>query len=415
MHLSITLAASALAFVVHASRVVAHPYNATADAAIHLFTFDGAACHDNTQGSPFEMKNDQCVNLPNVRSAEPALWVGHSDDWIDEINNLHTHCKLELFGQEQCMSYSRITSYQHANTEQQPENFNRCLIPTGAAGESGSSKEQMLIKSAKFSCVPVENPEHVLTRTLQLTHWSVEPTYHSAVSRIHKATLTCTLQAPTPPAKVLVKRDATDEAVQVLSKRGNQPGKGVWMLHPWDLSWICYSCYLKQADKNGKMECRSGVDYPIDCGPMPGPFFEGPTTHHTSTTSTKTVVSTTHSTSTTTTTAYVVHKPDFSGSDIEFIHLSRKRSWHTPVKFSHPFQVGKEACADAEWQKRGQYNTYIEIQHVHICDHNDNPDSKWIGLPPTVIHTLTATKAFSRVIGHAATSTSTYTATHDQL
>jgi hypothetical protein len=400
MHLSIPTAAFALASLVHGSRVGARPYNATADAAIHLYTFDATDCNGEPQESPFEMKTDQCVNLRDPRSAKSALWKGHHTDWIEEINNLHIHCKLELFGQDHCMPYSLITVYGGEATEEQPRNFNKCLMPARAGGPDPFPR----IKSAKFSCVPIENPEHLCTKAIRLTSWSIEPTYGSAVPVVYKATLTATLQVPTPTP-----------SAKVLAKRGNQPGKGVWMLHPWSTSWICYSCYLKQADYTGKMKCKSGIDYPIDCGPTPPPF-EGATTYHTSTTSTSTAVSTTHSTSTAKTTAYVRNNTDSSNSDNELASLQMKRgSWHIPVKFSHPFQVGKEACADAEWQKRGQPNTYIEIQHVHVCDHNDNPDSKWIGLPPAVVHTLTATKTSSRTVIHTTTSISTFTARHDQL
>lgn len=399
MHVSITTAVFALTSVAHGIR----PYNATADAAIHLATFDSATCAGRPQTSPFEMKNGQCVNLRDPHSAKPMLWVGHRQDWIEEINNLHAHCKLELFGQEDCASYTRITSYRGANTEEQPENFNKCLIADA------------LIKSAKFTCVPFGD---TVSKTSTLTSYSIDPTYHSAVPFTYVAVLTATLRLPTPPAKVAP--GATTEALKHLVKRKNQPGKGVWMQHPWVGSWICYSCYLKQEDIYGKMECKSGRDYPINCGEAPDYTIEGPTTSHTRTTSTRTIAIISHSTTTVKTAHRLPHdSSDSSDSDDEndFVrrHTLVKRSWHTPVKFYHPFQIGKEACADAEWQHRGKRNEYVEIHGVHICDHKDRPDSKWLVLP-TSTHTVTAMESVSRTIVHHETSTTTITVPrHDQL
>ncbi|KAF3051176.1 hypothetical protein E8E11_010854 [Didymella keratinophila] len=398
MRLSITTAAFVLASMVHGTLI--RPYNATADAAIHLYTFATTDCQGNPQESPFEMKNGQCVNLRDPLSAKPALWKGHRSDYIEEINNLHAYCKLELFGTDDCQSHSRVPDYHDEVTEESPGNFNKCLMPIKAAGAINPS----FIKSAKFSCVPVENPNHLCTRTIRLTSWSIEPTYGNPVPVVHKATLTGTLQV-----------GATQEAVRTLVKRKNQPGKGVWMLHPWSLTWLCYSCFLKQVEYTGRMECLSGIDYPIHCSsPMPSPYSTA-VTHSTTTTSTSTTTVTTHPSSTAKATSWVIVTDSDSDDERDNLHLSMKRSWHTPVWFDHPFQVGKKACADAEWEKRSQKHNYIKIQNVHICDNNDRSDSRWIGLPPTDVHTIDATKTSTRTIGHTTTATSTHTLRHDQL
>jgi hypothetical protein len=99
------------------------------------------------------------------------------------------------------------------------------------------------------------------------------------------------------------------------------------------------------------------------------------------------------------------------------IELSQKKSWHTPVKFHHPFISDKEACADAEWEKRGRPESYVKIQHIHICDKKDRQDSQWIGLPQEVVHTKNHTMTSTHVINHTSTSTHTVMITrrHDQL
>lgn len=212
--------------------------------------------------------------------------------------------------------------------------------------------------------------------------------------------------------------------------------KGVWMLHPWSLGMVCYKCYTEKANDYRKIECRMGENFPVDCGPKPtGQGQLGGSPVHSTTTTTVTEATTTHSTRTKKTVAYKDHTSTVVGvllSDdstdedtIELdIDLHRKKSWHTPVKFPHPFISHKEACADAEWEKRGQgAKQYIKLQHVHFCNDKDRLDSRWLGSPTTIVHTSTATKTSSVTFSHTTSSTSTATIAtttttivrHDQL
>ena len=421
MRLSITTAAFALISIVPGTLAhIPYAWNVTRHAAIHLFIFANTDCQGNPHTSPFELKNGNCVDfldpLPLPLSAKPALWKGQRSDYIEEINHLHNECKIEVFGDNGCQADSRISDWHGEVTEQTPANFNTCLNPI----------KTTFIRSARFSCGKVENPEHLFTKTLNFTSWSIEPTYGNPVPFVQEVTLTGTLKIPDGPTpdpssvvlprrqsiQTLVKRETQpatrtgftqvpaptpssevlprNQSIHSLVERENQPGKGVWMLHPWSMSWICYSCYLKQVDLRGKMECRSGLDFPIDCpGPVPPPYSTA-ITYSTMTTFTSTTTVFTLALRPTNTEG--LHAQDVSSNDSvdepEDSHPVMKwGSWHTPVKFDHPFQKNKKACADAEWEKRGRKENYIKIQHVHICDHKDRKDSRWIGLAPTDIRT----------------------------
>lgn len=208
--------------------------------------------------------------------------------------------------------------------------------------------------------------------------------------------------------------------------------KGVWMLHPWSKSVVCYSCYPKKKGNYGKIECRHGIDYPIQCGGRPIEEDGDVKTPHTTTTSTETATATTHITRMKKA-AYskTLRDGDYTSSDSnsdsnsdsdsdsdsdlepKILHmdfeLSQKRSWHMPVKFGHPFIAGQYLCADAEWEKRGRPESYIKIQHCHVCDHKDRADSQWIGLPELAVHTEAKTTTTTNTIMHMNTRR------HDQL
>ncbi|KAJ4409875.1 Mitochondrial GTPase 1 [Didymella pomorum] len=424
MRPSITTAAVALFSMVTGTLVhVPYRWNVTRHAAIHLFAFATTGCQGNPHTSPFELRNGHCVKFrdPLPLSAKPALWKGRRSDYIEEINHLHNECKIELFSDNGCQADSRVPDWHGEVIEQTPSNFNKCLSPISP----------MFIRSARFSCGKVENPVHLFTKALDFTSWSIEPFYGNPVPFVQEVTLTGTLKIPDGPTpepssnvlprkqslQILVKQanqTATlsgtlqgpvhtlssdvlprSQSVHPLVERENQPGKGVWMLHPWSMSWICYSCYLKQVNPRGKMECRSGLDFLIDCpGPVPAPYSTAITYSTTTTFTSTTTVFSAYPASTKT-----PHAEDFSSNDSldkpdnlqddmrDFHPLMKRKSWHTPVKFDHPFQKGKNACADAEWEKRGWKKSYIKIQHVHICDHKDRKDSRWIGLPPTDVRT----------------------------
>lgn len=440
--LSVTTAVFALTSVVHGGIFGGKPYDVKADARIHLVPFDSIDCSGAPQQSPHEMVHGQCFNFMESLSMKPIFWKGHRADWIDEVNNLHMHCKLETFGQYHCNMNNRTIEYRFGATDEQPKNFNKCLVPTREKWEDDDSTDSDLsdedgyarkhaIRSARFVCGPIENREHLCTSTIMHTSWSIEPTYGSPVPEVQKATYTGTLLA-TPHIKVKSARHAVRSAAVVAA--GGE-SKGVWMLHPWSLSMMCYSCYTKKAHDYRKIECRGGERFHADCGPMPTAQVDGNPARHSTTTSTVTAVTTTHSTRVQKTTAYKDTTSTVTGvllgddtSDEEFpkldIDLHKKKSWHTPVKFPHPFIAGRDACADAEWEKRGQGSKqYVKLQKVHFCDEKDRLDSRWLGFPTTIVHTSTATKTSSLTFSHTSTSTSTATVStttttiirHDQL
>ena len=42
--------------------------------------------------------------------------------------------------------------------------------------------------------------------------------------------------------------------------------------------------------------------------------------------------------------------------------LEKRDSWHKYVSFTHPYRAGVRACADAEWEKRGQPKAEVRLQ-----------------------------------------------------
>jgi hypothetical protein len=429
MRLSITTAALALTSAVHA---VSKPYNATAEAAIHLIGFTSLDCNGAPDGSPLEMVNGQCVDFRGINSIRPMLWKGRRADWINEVNNAHIHCKLEAFSESFCNPHYRISQYQFGTTDEMPMNFMKCLSPDA----------RDTIMSAKFVCGLVENPELLCTSTLKHTIWSIEPTWGSPVPDVQEVTYTGTLEvtASTPniaPRSVAVEGRPISVATRGVERAAApRESKGVWMLHPWTLSMVCYTCYAKKAGNLHKIECRFGHRFQIDCGPKPTDVMDGTEKRYTTTTATTTMLTKVDLTSTSMMTTYqklgskvasavvgVFLGDDLSdssdSSDDEFvvppITLHRNaphhgQSWHTPVKFPHPFFAGQKSCADAEWEKRGQgIKEYIKIQHVHDCTNDDDPNSRWLGSPDTVVHTTTATTTATIIFGHTTTSSSTAT------
>lgn len=480
-----------------------------ADAQIHLYSFASNNCIGGSiNHTPHELKQGQCVNIHQANSVRPRFRPDHAG-WVDEVNALRTHCQLKTFAAPNCLKGNQTTKYRSGGGSL-PKNFEKCLVPRGqlhqraedhdSDSESSDDKGESLyhsMQSAMFICGDLENPEQFCTSTLRHTSWYMDPTYWSPHSQVHTATYTGTLQAT---ASIAARSGGAppEDIHPTLEPRMKPSGeqKGVWMYHPWEHSLTCYSCYPKHEHDYRNIECRAGINYPVDCGAVPVLHEGRPTTHHTTTTSTTTAVTTTHHTSMTAYSRSVImfKKPQPSGpyadaSDcfppececrdcalhpryadcahcynfgvspfVEYpdcipptcfcpdcaidpvysdcwhcydflfgsdgspsrpmdIKLSQKKSWHTPVKFWHPFISGKEACADAEWEKRGRPENYVKIQHVHLCDKKDRLDSQWIGLPKDVVHTKSRTTTSTHVIDHTSTSTETVVVTrrHDQL
>lgn len=384
MRVLVPLTTAAFALASSAQGTVSKAANATSDAQIHLYPFVTPDCTGQPFTSPYEMKQGQCVNMNQASSLRPRFRFEHAD-WIEEVNKLQMHCKLETFSDFGCSEASKIKEYQQGLGGGMPEHLNSCLVPQ----QSSTS-----FFSARFVCHKLKNTERVCTSIIKHTTWSVDPTYGAPHYKENTATYTGALAVVSP----------TKDAVEKRFKPGRET-KGVWMHHPWSRSLLCYLCYPEKEHDYRKIECRAGAEFAANCGPEPalGPNGEPA--------STSTTTTTTHGT--TTVLAHAKHAPidhaDLSSSDSDEddklprldVDLQQKKSWHTPVKFQHPFVHGKEACADAEWEKRGQIGRdYIKIQKVHICNDKDRDDSQWIGFPATAVHTVHAPKATPNKIRH---------------
>lgn len=411
--LSVASAIIALTSVVHAANVT--KVDAKADAQIYLYPFNSDSCYGSPVGSPLELRQGECVSFNGARSVKAMFRPGHSG-WVDEVNEFRTHCKLETFRAPGCPS-SDETLHSSANM---PGDLERCLT-------SVESVDIYPLYSARFVCGKVENPELLCTSTLRHTSFSVDRTgkLHQSV---RTATYTGTLTAPSRVARSV----AVNKPEPTLEERF-KPGretKGVWMLHPWSKSVVCYTCYPKKEFDYRKIECRHGIAYTALCSARPVDENGEPTTSRTTTTATTTATTTTHATFITYTTRNDDDAGDGAGttddgsssdssSDEETeVGLTQRRSWHTPVKFGHPFVEGQNLCADAEWEKRGRPESYIKIQHCHICTDKDRIDSQWIGLPEPVTSVMSATTTTTNTIKHTTTTTFRNRSTsqaHDQL
>lgn len=416
--LPITTAVFALTSVVHGGIFDwKKPRDVQAEARFDLIPYDTLDCSGKPQQAPLQItNNNMCFNFLETRSLMPVFTKGHHAGWIDEVNKLRMHCKLQTFGQYHCPEKNRTVEYRHGTIDVSPQSINKCLVPAREKYEDdeGTDDEDVdeddyaishAIRAAMFICGPVETP--------------------IAQKEIYSAT---------PSATSHTKEGAqqTKIAARGAAIGAGGDSKGVWMMHPWNFSTMCFLCYTKK-NNYSNIECRGGARHEADCGPLPTAMMNGNPVHHSTVTSTVTAVSTSHTTrtkksiafkettSTVTDGSFGNDQSDEGLSDLKIEH-QQKRSWHTPVKFPHPFIIGKNACADAEWEKRGQGSkSYVKIQHVHFCDNKDRHDSLWLGFPSTVIHTSTITKISSLIVDHTSTLTSTAlvakttTVKHDQL
>ncbi|KAF9691664.1 hypothetical protein EKO04_010396 [Ascochyta lentis] len=387
--------------------------DAKADAEIYLYPFNTADCTLSPVGSPMELKQGECVTFQGARSVKAMLNSDHQD-WIDEVNELRTRCKLETFRVPGCSDSGKTDQYLYSRSGDMPEDFGRCLV--GSHSIDGDQPLEYAFYSAKFVCSKPD-PELSCTRIIEHTSWSMDST-GSAHPSVTTATYTGSLSEKGDSAR-MIKPTHIEQSKPTLEPRF-EPGRetrSVWMLHPWSKSMECYLCYTKKTGDYGKIECRAGKKYPAQCGESFVDAGGEPVTPTIITEATTTATTTTHTTSTQMTVLSVSRRDDDDASmsdsdsdstDID-LDLSQKRSWHTPVKFGHPFVDGARLCADAEWEKRGRPESYIKIQDCHICDDDDRDDSEWIGLPETRVQTVSRTTTTTNTIRH------TLTRRHDQL
>lgn len=320
------------------------------DNQIYLYTFATEECSGQPFTAPYVLKQDECVDITQARSVRPRFHPEHLA-WVEETNAVRLRCKVHTFSDRGCPNGNATKLYSDSYNGALPNDLEHCLMSHQQQWQESDKVYKNNIYSAKLVCDQVKEPQFVCSRLYAHTTWSIDTINGSPTSEVRKVTLTGSL-SPSNPTKVAVE------------KRGFEPEKGssektVWMQHPWGHSPLCYLCYTKTAHEYNKMECRAGIDYPAACGPEPLGWMDK------------------------------LEADDDSTSDSEednprlYIELEQKKSWHTPVQFDHPFLDGKKACADAEWEKRGQLGKdYIKIQKVHICDGEDSK-AQWIGPPQT--------------------------------
>jgi hypothetical protein len=214
-----------------------------------------------------------------------------------------------------------------------------------------------------------------ITTTLRATSWSVGDDQFATPS-VSTEVLTLTSSSPTT-----IKHGRRE-----LERRDKHNVANVWMFHPWALSVICYECYTKKPKDFSWIKCNSIRMVDHNCGPKPVDDEGNPFTS-----------TTTETTATTTTTTSTTDLPEtFSTSTVtEVLAVTGivplvARSWHKKVTFRLPWNDA-DACADAEWEKRGKANTEIRLQEVHIDGGNDCAGAFDINLPPTVLETETVT------------------------
>jgi hypothetical protein len=345
--LPIATAALVLASGVHGATRKA---DAGQDAQINLYTFATEKCSGQPFTAPYKMKQGECVDITQARSVRPRFDPAHLD-WFEETNALRLKCRVQTFSDRGCPNGNVTDAYDLSYDGSLPDDLEHCLMSNQQQWQESGKVYKNTISSAKLVCDNVEESQLLCSRLYALTTWAIDTINGSPTSEVRRVTLTGSLSVSKP----------TKAAVE---KRGFEPTKGsttkdVWMQHPWGHSPLCYLCYTKKPHEYQKVECRAGIKYVTNCGPEPLGWSD------------------------------TIEAYDISSSDSEedhprlYIELQQKKSWHTPVKFDHPFLDGKKACADAEWEKRGQIGKdYIKIQKVHICDGED-PKRQWIGPPET--------------------------------
>jgi hypothetical protein len=345
--LPIATAALVLASGVHGATRKA---DAGQDAQINLYTFATEKCSGQPFTAPYKMKQGECVDITQARSVRPRFDPAHLD-WFEETNALRLKCRVQTFSDRGCPNGNVTDAYDLSYDGSLPDDLEHCLMSNQQQWQESGKVYKNTISSAKLVCDNVEESQLLCSRLYALTTWAIDTINGSPTSEVKRVTLTGSLSVSKP----------TKAAVE---KRGFEFTKGsttkdVWMQHPWGHSPLCYLCYTKKPHEYQKVECRAGIKYVTNCGPEPLGWSD------------------------------TIEAYDISSSDSEedhprlYIELQQKKSWHTPVKFDHPFLDGKKACADAEWEKRGQIGKdYIKIQKVHICDGED-PKRQWIGPPET--------------------------------
>ena len=370
---------------------------------IRVYAFTSDYCYGPPAGSNMDIKRNKCKNVPNgARSIKPML-DSKRDGWVDDVNTGILFCEVITYSVQDCVEGAE------RNSVPVPEELEQCLHP----GEPGDS---MALFSVKFECkseyVSTATPWFLVTlktfanstcnrrtTTKVITSWSTgnddkltpheTTTVHSLTSAFERNVVT---ESPGPAAHHLEPRNS--------KKHHNSEGK--WMLHPWSLSLLCYECWTMKEDNFDDFRCHSGPKNVVDCGPVPKNLDGGEYTSTVPGTTTDflTLPKTLYDMTTVHTTQEMVTVTETATATLEM--LEERRSFHKRVTFDSPYKPGTRVCGEAEWQKRGQSNTQIEISKVgRDMKKCDKAKAQSLDVPKPVVETewyTTTTPVYSATI-----------------
>ncbi|KAF2126015.1 hypothetical protein P153DRAFT_83216 [Dothidotthia symphoricarpi CBS 119687] len=398
----------------------------TVDAAkkdtIRLYKFNTDDCAGAPDGANIDVVRDQCVSVGTASSLKPAFH--NNRDWINEINSGKTSCWLIPYEQPGCQQGQELKSIPL------PQEMFRCY-------SDGDER----IRSVKFACSIEKFYSTTWTTTIAHTSWSIgrderptpvlsttsltitgsyvtsaNPTAAVVLAVVPNATTKTDLDHVEPRTQDDTDSDLEDDtdapdstpvpapSIHRRDAERQRQSKGVWMLHPWSATPLCYECYTKgKTNDFSKFDCRSGPNNIVNCGDKPelGPDNE-PVTRTAGETSTSTITTTTSLTSHTTTTSTTSSVDDSTST----VSPKMARSWHRRVAFENPFVSGNTVCADAEWEKRGQADTEIRLQKIGSdMKKCDKAQAQTLNIPKPV--TVRPTTVTTMTTIESATSTST--------
>ncbi|CAO2651557.1 Nn.00g041270.m01.CDS01 [Neocucurbitaria sp. VM-36] len=355
---------------------------------IRLYAFTSDYCYGPPAGSNVDIKRDECVDIHNgARSVKPMIDPKRSK-WLDDVNKGATFCEMITYQTVGCLAGQEL------NSNPLPEKLHQCVHP-------GRPGEPISLFSVKFQCggKPVSSTTpNTSTATLVVTSWAVgadeKPTPYYETNTVTQTRLANRNVAGQWPESSVDRLEPRD------TKRNS---KGVWMLHPWARSIICYECYTKKDNDFSKIDCRSGPNNAVDCGSSPVAIDgEQITLSHTA-------ITTSTDPNTPTTTLYELTTSTLDPNDFEtvsFQPLEMRSSWHRRVTFDHPFLPGTKVCADAEWEKRGQPKAEVRLQKVGADLKKCNEaNAQSIDVPSPVLETVWQSTTVTKFVQATGTHT----------
>ncbi|KAF1847442.1 uncharacterized protein K460DRAFT_392794 [Cucurbitaria berberidis CBS 394.84] len=357
------------------------------DSQIRLYAFTSDYCDGPPAGGNIDIKQNDCQNILNgARSVKP-MFDPKRDQWLDDINNDGTFCDVITYKIPGCLDGQEL------KTVSVPESLHQCLHP-------GKPGDPLTVYSVKFRCgtESASRSSDVTTTSTRATSWSVgadqKPTPYFGTNTVTSAHGKLAAQSPEPWANRVEARGP--------AKKGNS--RGVWMLHPWAESVICYECYTtKNSDDFSRFDCRSGPKNVIDCGDKPIAFDgERLTVTHSSTTTV-----TDQNRPTTTIYELTTATLDQEVKTVTLQPLEKRGSWRLPVTFDHPYRPGKKVCAEAEWEQR----TSLSKSEVRLQDIKEDlkkctePSARSLDLLKPITTTMWQTSTVKEIVQIKGTQT----------